>query len=190
MVDEPIDMPGYERPRGAVARVMDHGDPGRTRSRFVSGVLFLFFHRRGNSMIRRHILSALALVALAAVVAAPAQAGGTSGAVGVKKTANVKIKNVGSTNTYVVVIPQGLAAPVTVNDAKRLGAIMRPANSGAIFYPVPSGNGVIAVIDAASVPSSGVLPPPDDAVAYSVGKGKIAYAKITTGPNVDIVPKY
>ena len=137
-------------------------------------------------MIRRHILSALALVALAAVVAAPAQAGGTSGAVGVKKTANVKIKNVGSTNTYVVVIPQGLA----VNDAKRLGAIMRPANSGAIFYPVPSGNGVIAVIDAASVPSSGVLPPPDDAVAYSVGKGKIAYAKITTGPNVDIVPKY
>lgn len=138
-------------------------------------------------MIRRHILSALALVALAAVVAAPAQAGGTSGAVGVKKTANVKIKNVGSTNTYVVVIPQGLAAPVTVNDAKRLGAIMRPANSGAIFYPVPSGNGVI---DAASVPSSGVLPPPDDTVGYSVGKGKIAYAKITTGPNVDIVPKY
>jgi len=138
-------------------------------------------------MIRRHILSALALVALAAVVAAPAQAGGTSGAVGVKKTANVKIKNVGSTNTYVVVIPQGLAAPVTVNDAKRLGAIMRPANSGAIFYPVPSGNGVI---DAASVPSSGVLPPPDDTVGYSVGKGKIAYAKITTGPNVNIVPKY
>jgi len=62
-------------------------------------------------MIRRHILSALALVALAAVVAAPAQAGGTSGAVGVKKTANVKIKNVGSTNTYVVIIPQGFAAP-------------------------------------------------------------------------------
>ena len=130
-------------------------------------------------MIRRHILSALALVALAAVVAAPAQAGGTSGAVGVKKTANVKIKNVGSTNTYVVVIPQGLAAPVTVNDAKRLGAIMRPANSGAIFYPVPSGNGVIAVIDAASVPSSGVLPPPDDTVGYSVGKGKIADGVIT-----------
>ena len=136
-------------------------------------------------MIRRHILSALAFVALAAVVAAPAHAGGTSGAVGVKKTANVKIQNVGSTNTYVVIIPQGFAAPVTVGDAKRLGAIMRPANSGAIFYPVPSGKGVIAVIDAASVPSSGVLPPPDDAVAYSVGKGKIAYAKITTGPHVE-----
>ena len=141
-------------------------------------------------MIRRHILSALALVAFAALVAAPAQAGGTSGAVGVKKTANVKIQNVGSTNTYVVVIPQGLAPPVTVNDAKRLGAILRPANSRAILYPVPAGNGIIAVIDATSVPPSGVLPPPDDTVAYSVAKGKIAYAKITTGPNVNIVPKY
>lgn len=141
-------------------------------------------------MIRRHILSALALVALAAVVAAPAQAGGPSGAVGVKKTANIKIKNVGATDTYVVVVPQGLAPPITVSDAKRLGAVLRPANSGAIFYPVPSGNGVIAVINAADVPQSGVLPLPDDAVVYSVGKGKIAYAKITTGPNVDIVPKY
>ena len=141
-------------------------------------------------MIRRHILPALALVALATLLAAPAQAGGTSGAVGVKKTANVKIQNVGSTNTYVVIIPQGFAPPVTVSDAKRLGAILRPANSGAIFYPVPSGNGLIAVIDAADVPKSGVLPPPDDTVGYSVGKGKIAYAKITTGPNVDIVPKY
>ena len=89
-----------------------------------------------------------------------------------------------------VIIPQGFAAPITVKDAKRLGAILRPANSGAIFYPVPAGNGVIAVIDAALVPSSGVLPPPDDSVAYSVGKGKIAYAKITTGPIVNIVPKY
>ena len=109
-------------------------------------------------MLRRNLIACLAVVALGFLVASPAQAGATAGAVGVKKTANVKIKNVGSTNTYVVVIPQGLAAPVTVNDAKRLGAIMRPANSGAIFYPVPSGNGVIAVIDAASVPSSGVLP--------------------------------
>jgi hypothetical protein len=141
-------------------------------------------------MIRRHILSVLALVALGAVVAAPAQAGGPSGAVGVKKTANIKIKNVGATDTYVVVVPQGLAPPITVSDAKRLGAVLRPANSAAIFYPVPSGNGVIAVIKASDVPQSGVLPPPDDAVVYSVGKGKIAYAKITTGPNVDIVPKY
>lgn len=141
-------------------------------------------------MIRRHILSALALVAFAALVAAPAQAGGTSGAVGVKKTANVKIQNVGSTNTYVVVIPQGFAPPVTVNDAKRIGAILRPANSRAIFYPVPAGNGIIAVIDATSVPPSGVLPPPDETVAYAVARGKIAYAKITTGPNVNIVPRY
>lgn len=141
-------------------------------------------------MIRRHLLSTLALAAIGVLLATPAQAGGTAGAVGVKKTANVKIQNVGATNTYVVVIPPGFGPPVTVNDAKRLGAIMRPASSGAIFYPVPAGTGVIAVIDAAKVPASGILPPPDDTVAYTVAKGKIAYAKITTGPIVTIVPKY
>lgn len=141
-------------------------------------------------MTRRHVLSTLAVVALAALVAAPVQAGGTAGAVGVKKTANIKIRNVGATNTYVVVIPPGFAPPVTVNDAKKLGAILRPANSAAIFYPVPAGTGTIAVINAANVPVSGVLPPPDDVVAYTVAKGKIAYAKITTGPFVSIVPKY
>jgi len=141
-------------------------------------------------MIRRQILSMLAVAALAAVASVPAQAGATGGAVGVKKTATIKIQNVGATDTYVVVIPQGLAFPVTVNDAKKLGAILRPAASGAIFYPVPSGNGIIAVIAAADVPISGVLPPPDDTAAYTVGKGKTAYAKIRTGPTVDIVPKY
>lgn len=144
-------------------------------------------------MIRRHLLhlfSVLALVAFGVAASAPAQAGGTAGAVGVKKTANVKIQNVGLTDTYVVVIPPGFAPPVTVSDAKRLGAILRPANSGAIFYPVPAGTGVIAVIDAAHVPVSGVLPPPDDTAVDTVGKGKIAYAKITTGPIVTIVPKY
>lgn len=141
-------------------------------------------------MIRRHLLPALALVAFGLLIASPVHAGGTGGAVGVKKTANVKIQNVGLTNTYVVVIPPGFGPPFTVNDAKRLGAIMRPANSGAIFYPVPAGTGVIAVIDAAKVPASGILPPPDDTVVYSVAKGKIAYAKVTTGPIVNIVPKY
>jgi hypothetical protein len=141
-------------------------------------------------MIRRQILSVLAVAALAAVIAVPAQAGGTSGAVGVKKTANVKIKNGGATDTYVVVIPDGFAPPVTVNDAKRLGAILRPAASAAIFYPVPAGGGTIAVINASDVPSSGILPPPDDTVNYTVGKGKIAYAKIWTGPIVEMVPKY
>ena len=141
-------------------------------------------------MIRRHIISMLSVAALAAVTTVPAQAGGTSGAVGVKKTATIKIQNVGATDTYVVVIPNGFAPPVTVNDAKRLGAILRPAASAAIFYPVPSGGGTIAVIDAGDVPSSGVLPPPDDTVNYTVRKGKIAYAKIRTGPTVEMVPKY
>jgi hypothetical protein len=79
---------------------------------------------------------------------------------------------------------------VTVNDAKRLGAILRPAASAAIFYPVPAGGGTIAVIKASDVPPSGVLPPPDDTVLYTVGRGKTAYAKIYTGPTVEIVPKY
>ena len=142
------------------------------------------------SMIRRSMLSLLAVAALVTVAATPAHAGGTAGAVGVKKTATIKIQNVGATNTYVVVIPPGFAPPVTVNDAKRLGAIMRPANSAAIFYPVPAGAGTIAVVNAAKVPPSGLLPPPDDTVGYTVAKGKTAYAKITTGPVVNIVPKY
>lgn len=141
-------------------------------------------------MIRRMCLPMLAVAFLAAATAAPAHAGGTGGAVGVKKTATIKIQNVGATSTYVAVVPNGFAPPVTVNDAKKLGAILRPPASAAIFYPVPSGGGTIAVINAASVPMSGVLPPPDDTAVYTVGKGKTAYAKIGTGPTVDIVPKY
>lgn len=142
-------------------------------------------------MFRRKCLAALAVVAMGFLVASTAQAGATGGAVGVKKTANVKIQNVGAIPTYVVIIPQGFATPVTVNDAKRLGAVLLAPSSRAIFYPVPSGNGTIAVIDASSVPPAGQLPPPDDTVAYSVRKGKIAYAKIfSPGPTVEIVPKY
>lgn len=141
-------------------------------------------------MLRRHLPAVLAAVALG-FLAAPAQAGGTGGAVGVKKTANVKIQNVGTIPTYVVVVPPGFSPPVTVADAKRLGAILLGPGSRPIFYPVPSGTGEIAVIDATLVPKTGVLPPPSDTTTYSVGSGKIAYARIfSPGPTVAIVPKY
>ncbi|MCE9629494.1 MAG: hypothetical protein K8S94_02075 [Planctomycetia bacterium] len=142
-------------------------------------------------MLRRKVLAALAAVAFGCLMASPAQAGATAGAVGVKKTANVKIQNVGAIPTYVVIVPQGFAQPLTVADAKRLGAVLLGPSSRAIFYPVPSGNGTIAVIDASLVPQSGPLPPPSDTANYSVGKGRIAYAKIfSPGPTVSIVPKY
>lgn len=142
-------------------------------------------------MLRRHSIAMLAVAALGLFATAPAHAGGTAGAVGVKKTANVKIQNVGTIPTYVVIVPQGLATPVTVRDAKRLGAILLGASSRPIFYPVPSGGGTIAVIDATLVPPTGVLPPPSATVNYSVGRGKIAYARIfSPGPTVAIVPRY
>lgn len=142
-------------------------------------------------MIRRHFLTALAVVAMGFVVAAPARAGGTGGAVGVKKTANVKIQNVGTIPTYVVIVPQGLAPPATVADAKRLGAILLAPGSRPVYYPVPSGNGAIAVINATLVPMTGPLPPPSDVEFFTVGKGKIVYAKIfSPGPTVQMVPKY
>ena len=47
------------------------------------------------------------------------------------------------------------------------------------------------MIDATLVPPTGVLPPPSDTVNYSVGRGKIAYARIfSPGPTVAIVPRY
>lgn len=142
-------------------------------------------------MLRRKVLAALAVVAIGFLVASPAQAGATGGAVGVKKTANVKIQNVGVIPTFVVVIPPGFGPPITVADAKRLGAVLLAPSSRAIFYPVPSGAGTIAIIDASLVPQTGLLPAPSDSVGYAVGKGKIAYAKIfSPGPTVSIVPKY
>ena len=142
-------------------------------------------------MIRRHVIAALAMVAIGFLAAAPAHAGGTGGAVGVKKTANVKIQNVGTIPAYVVIVPKGFAPPATVADAKKLGGILLGPGSRAIFYPVPSGSGTIAVVDATLVPMTGWLPPPSDTADYKVGTGKIAYAKIySPGPCVKIVPKY
>ena len=89
-------------------------------------------------MLRRNLIACLAVVALGFLVASPAQAGATAGAVGVKKTANVKLQNVGAIATYVVIVPQGLPTPITVADAKRLGAVLLAPSSRAIFYPVPS----------------------------------------------------
>ena len=92
-------------------------------------------------MLRRHSIAVLAVATLGFFATAPAHAGGTGGAVGVKKTANVKIQNVGTIPSSVVIVPHGLAPPVTVRDAKRLGAILLGASSRQIFYPVPSGGG-------------------------------------------------
>ena len=147
---------------------------------------------RKRLMIRRHMIEALALAALAVVVAAPAQAGGTSGAVGVKKNANVVIKNTTTSPYYVLVIPASLAestkfgTPGTVGWAKKLGAAL--VNPGAtLTYPVPAGPGGAAIWIAGDVPSraNAPLPEPDAEAGYSVARGRRVTRTIKAGPVIE-----
>lgn len=142
-------------------------------------------------MIRRHVVTALAVVALGFAVTAPAQAGGTGGAVGVKKTANIKIKNTTGTAYYVVVVPPGFDDPNTPKQAKRLGAyLLNPGKT--VVYPVPNGNGEIGIIEADQVPpgQNDPLPSPDATQGYGVKRGGWVYAKIVGGPSINLVPKF
>lgn len=130
-------------------------------------------------MIRRNVIAGLAVLALGLVVAAPAEAGGTAGAVGVKKNATVKVKNDTAGSLYVLVLPESLATskkfgePGTVGWAKNLGAVLVNAGS-TVNYPVPAGPGGIAWMDPELVPSSSnaFLPEPEGEIGYTVKKGK------------------
>lgn len=142
-------------------------------------------------MIRRYAIPVLAMLAMGFLVAAPAEAGGTSGAVGVKKNANVIIKNTTATPYYVLVVPDSLAASPkfgaigTVGWAKKLGAAL--VNPGATLpYPVPAGAGGIAIFTAGNVPSNQAapLPAPLAGGAYTVSKGKNVNKKIVAGPAI------
>lgn len=143
-------------------------------------------------MVRRHAVAILAMLAMGFIVAAPAEAGGTGGAVGVKKNANVKIKNRTSTDYYVLVIPSSLAesgkfgTPDTVGWAKKLGAVKVSKNS-TVVYPVPAGPGGILIWAAGDVPSNpnADLPDPDADGGYNVGKGKIVTKYIYAGPVIE-----
>lgn len=140
-------------------------------------------------MILRKSLMAIAVMALGIAVAAPAQAGGTGGAVGVKKTANLKVKNGTSAGYYLVAVPSSLKYPETVDQAKKLGGVLINAGQ-TIVYPVPNGRGVIAIVDAKLVdPNKGSapLPPAEAGNEYSVGKGKIAYFKIIEDGDVYVI---
>lgn len=143
-------------------------------------------------MMRRHALAALAVLAMGLVVSAPAEAGGTSGAVGVKKTANVKIKNNTTSPYYVLVVPDSLASSTkfgtigTVGWAQKLGAVV--VNPGAtVVYPVPNGTGSIGILPPASVPASltATLPLPTATGTYTVGKGKTVSKTINAGPVIN-----
>jgi len=139
-------------------------------------------------MILRKVLMAVAVMALGVAVASPAQAGGTGGAVGVKKTANLQVKNGTATGYYLVAVPSSLKAPTTVGEAKKLGGVL--VNAGkTIVYPVPNGKGQLAIIDSKLIDPSkddAPLPPAAAKEDYSVAKGKMKSYKIVAGP--DIVP--
>jgi len=131
-------------------------------------------------MIRRQVVTGLAVLALGLAVAAPAEAGGTSGAVGVKKNATVRITNGTKDKLYVLVVPSSLAESTkfgtsgTVGWAKKLGAVLvNPGSS--VSYPVPAGPGGIVWFKAESikgVKDSTPLPEPQGDMEYTVKKGQ------------------
>jgi len=140
-------------------------------------------------MIRRHVISGLAILALGLVVTAPAQAGGTAGAVGVKKTATVIVKNTTTTKYYVLVVPESLGSKPTfggynagtVGWAQKLGAVLVNGKSQ-VSYPVPAGPGGIAWVLPESVPTSLTAPlpaPPVGTASYTVAKGKTVTKSIS-----------
>lgn len=141
-------------------------------------------------MIRRHAISALAVLTVGLFIATPAHAGGTAGAVGVKKNANVKIRNNTATTYWVVIVPQGLQEPKTAYQAKRLGAYSLSANGGWVMYPVPAGGGDIYILAADLVPAdpSATLPAWDAGpTPYTVSRGKTRNVNIDTGTPPEIV---
>ena len=112
---------------------------------------------------------------------------------GVKKNANVIVKNTTTSQWYVVVLPQSLATstkfgkPNTVGYAKNLGAaIVNPGST--LVYPVPAGAGQIGIIDPAIVPKdlNALIPVPGTGqgttAAYTVDKGKSVTKTIAAGP--------
>lgn len=131
-------------------------------------------------MIRRQVVTGLAVLALGLVVAAPAEAGGTSGAAGVKKNATVRITNGTKAPVYVLVVPSSLAestkfgTPGTVGWAKKLGAVLvNPGSS--VSYPVPAGPGDIfwfAAAEIKGVKDSTELPGPLGTLSYTVKRGQ------------------
>jgi len=140
-------------------------------------------------MIRRNVISGLAILALGLVVTAPAEAGGTAGAVGVKKTATVIVKNTTTTPYYVLVVPQSLGSKPsfggysagTVGWAQKLGGVLVNGKSQ-VSYPVPAGPGGIAWLLPSSLPTSptATLPPPAGTLEYTVSKGKTVTKSIVT----------
>ena len=144
-------------------------------------------------MIRRYAVAVFAMLAMGLVVASPAQAGGTAGAVGVKKTAVVNVKNTTAQAYYVLVLPQAIAlnpkfgAPNTVGWAKKLGGVL--VNPGkTIPYPVPAGAGAVVIFNPGPLPADPNAPLPaaaDFPVAYTVAKGKTITKTIAAGPVIN-----
>lgn len=136
-------------------------------------------------MNRRHACTFLAAVALGLIIGSPAHAGGTSGAVGVKKTATVMVKNKTNTPYYLVVVPPGFNVPATVGQAKRLGAVLVNGNKS-MPYPVPAGAGTIFICDPQLVdaknPNAPLPFPPAADIGYAVARGKVANYRIVAGP--------
>lgn len=140
-------------------------------------------------MIRRYAISTLAVLAMGFVVAAPAEAGGSTGAVGIKKNATVIVKNTTTAPYYVLVVPDSLLTSTkfgtfgTVGWAKKLGGtLLNPGRT--LSYPVPAGPGQIGIIDPALIVSNpaAIIPASAASGFYSFSKGKTVTKTVKPGP--------
>lgn len=127
-------------------------------------------------MIRRHMVVVMAMLVMGFVTATQAEAGG--GAVGVKKTATIKIRNTCSQAVYVWIVPKGFAEPTTLAEAKKLGAILMPGTSGPKYYPIPAGEGTCYATLASLVPPDGTLPSAQVFLTYKIRKGQVYYTEV------------
>jgi hypothetical protein len=159
---------------------------------------FLKEKEKDYYMIRKHAFVALAALAFGLLVAAPAEAGGgvvnSTGAVGIKKNATVRIINNTTSPYYVLVLPNELAgspqfgAIGTLGWANKLGGtLVNPGRT--LNYPVPTGPGEIWVFLPKDLPNSsaGVMPFLNTKAFgfYDVAPGGVITKRIQPGPVIE-----
>lgn len=155
-----------------------------------------FVNEKGTDpMIRRHAIAAVAVAMMGLVAAAPAEAGFPTvsyGATGLKKNANVRLRNTTTKAYFVVITPNEYAGKGqlggynagTVGFARNLGGIL--VNPGAsVLYPVPAGTGIAEIYLPSDVQINNwysFMPADLDFNPYTVAGGGTTTLRITPGP--------
>jgi hypothetical protein len=125
-------------------------------------------------MIRKFAV-AVAILAVGFIVAAPAQAGGSSGA---KKSATLRARNIADAAVYAFALPNGTAAPTTASGAQALGAKQIPV-AGIGNFPVAPGAGAFVVAWAEAATAAAPDLPDANAADYTATAGKKGYLTVS-----------